>query len=560
MTTKSLYLILALSLAAASSLGLSWTIETVDTSARLGSFISLALDQSGNPFICYFDSVGRDLMFAYKTGGSWVVSPVDTNGDVGRYCKLPTNLTGLPKISYFDSTGRSLKYAWYDGTTWQIEVADTGPGVGQFVSLASGPAGPIIAYYDQEHGDLKLAQKTSAWSLNRIDSSGNTGRFASLMVSNAGSPSIAYYSDTLGLLRYAYYQNGWKFQNPDPSIYCGHYLSSSLGQNGHPRLAYLDSVGGYLKYAVRTNPVQWTQEAIDSTGRAGGFISLALDPLDNPAIAYQDRIQGRLCLAYKNNSLWTRETIDTTGPGISPVSCRIGPDTTFYIAYRNARGHLQIARSSQADLWPPVVSALSIVPDTISENGSAVLRATVSDNRAVADAEYFIDAPGPYGSGKPLRFQSGQGSTQAAVFDTVSAAGLSSGRHLIYVHGVDSAGQWGGYDSTSFYIVSQFVLNEFLPEALVYAWPNPARGDRVYFHFYVAVDAEVTAEVFDLEGRLAARIQGRGRGGVPPHSLGSNHLVWEIPRISSDVYLLKLTASGAGGQKATVIKKFAIVK
>jgi len=557
---KNLSSILALLLAAAASSGLSWTKETVDSSARCGGFVSLAPDLSGNPVVCFYDSIGADLILARKDGGSWVFSAVDTNGDVGRYCDLALGSDGRPMISYFDSTGRCLKYARHDGTAWQVETADFGPGVGQFSSLATSTAGPAIAYYDQDGGDLKLAQKTSAWSLSRIDSSGKTGRFSSLTVSSTDLPSIAYYSDTLKLLRYAYYQNGWKFQNPEPENYSGHYVSSMLGSNSHPRLAYLDSVRGYLKFAERTNPTQWRREVVDSSGRAGGWLSLALDPLDNPAIAYQDRIQGRLFLAYKNNGLWSLEAIDSTGVGISPVCCRFGPDTTVFIAYRDARGRLVLARSSKPDLMPPVVSSISVNPDTLLENGSALLQATIRDDRAVAGAEYFIDAVGSPGTGRQLRFLSGLGSPTATVYDTILASGLSFGPHRLYLHGMDSAGQWGGYDSASLYVIARFVLNEFLPEPLVYVWPNPARGDRVYFHYYVNVDAEVTAEIFDLEGRRLAKIQGRGQGGLAPHLPSSNHLVWDVSGISSDVYVLKLTAVGAGGQKASVIKKFAVVR
>lgn len=102
---------------------------------------------------------------------------------------------------------------------------------------------------------------------------------------------------------------------------------------------------------------------------------------------------------------------------------------------------------------------------------------------------------------------------------------------------------------------------EFLPAEMVYAWPNPARGDSVYFHFYVSTDADVTVDIFNIIGKRIVRLEGRGEGGRTPHQQSSNAIGWNISNIASDVYIFKLTAvSDASGEEVSVIKKFAVIR
>lgn len=102
---------------------------------------------------------------------------------------------------------------------------------------------------------------------------------------------------------------------------------------------------------------------------------------------------------------------------------------------------------------------------------------------------------------------------------------------------------------------------EFLPEGQVYVWPNPAHDDSVYFHFFVSTNATVTVEVYNLAGKLVAKLEGRGIGGRPPHQLTSNAIIWDISDVASDVYVFRFTAeSDVTGESKTVFGRFAISK
>jgi hypothetical protein len=310
------------------------------------------------------------------------------------------------------------------------------------------------------------------------------------------------------------------------------------------------------------------------------------------------------------------------------------------------------------DTMAPVVSAIDITPDTVQSGEFTVLTGTLIDNQEVENAEYFIDSIGSNGSGYPVQPVDSFGIPSVDVFDTLHTDTMVLGRHMVYLHGVDGSGNWGGIDSVFFVIAGEDTIGpvfdividpspayigdsvyihampdealcadsavicslwtaaqtlivldlvsdttgyanwlstvgfasgicdvkvagydvwlnngfsetsfnitpqgEFLPEEMVYAWPNPARNNVVNFHFYVNANADIVVDVFSLDGKRIDRIEGRGEGGRTPHQESSNALIWNISRIASDVYIFRMHAtSDATGETRSVIKKFAIVK
>jgi hypothetical protein len=79
------------------------------------------------------------------------------------------------------------------------------------------------------------------------------------------------------------------------------------------------------------------------------------------------------------------------------------------------------------------------------------LSASVSDvatgNSNVTAAEYFIDATGANGTGSAMSGTFGSAgpiAVSATIPDTTVGA-LSTGNHTVYVHGLDSAGNWGSF-------------------------------------------------------------------------------------------------------------------
>jgi len=104
---------------------------------------------------------------------------------------------------------------------------------------------------------------------------------------------------------------------------------------------------------------------------------------------------------------------------------------------------------------------------------SLTLNAIVSDvesgNSNIAGAEFFIDTPGTDGSGIALAAKDGAfDSPLEEVGIVIDPFALSRGYHRIYVHGQDSAGNWGAYDYIDVYI--------FASRFKVYGWVNDSSG------------------------------------------------------------------------------------
>jgi hypothetical protein len=97
---------------------------------------------------------------------------------------------------------------------------------------------------------------------------------------------------------------------------------------------------------------------------------------------------------------------------------------------------------------------LAAAPATITVGDPVVLTATINDTRfngaeptqAIAAAEYYIDTP-PWQAGAvatPMAAVDGNfNSTVEAVTANVNTAGLSTGRHILFVRGKDAANNWG---------------------------------------------------------------------------------------------------------------------
>ena len=110
------------------------------------------------------------------------------------------------------------------------------------------------------------------------------------------------------------------------------------------------------------------------------------------------------------------------------------------------------------DQTGPAASGVSLTPDTLDLSGapqvtSVRLDAAITDapsngaQSLLANAEGFIDTVGPDGSGFDLFPTDGlfDEFTEDAYFDIPISAFLyrAQGDHLVYVHGLDSAGNWG---------------------------------------------------------------------------------------------------------------------
>ena len=121
-------------------------------------------------------------------------------------------------------------------------------------------------------------------------------------------------------------------------------------------------------------------------------------------------------------------------------------------------GRIDIA-PAVTDTTGPVTSSVGASPDPTNGAASVTLTATVDDSATggsnIAAAEYFVDAPGAAGSGTAMAAADASFDIASeSVTASVDVSALSLGSHNLFVHGQDSAGNWGSADVVAFNVTT----------------------------------------------------------------------------------------------------------
>ncbi|GEM_PF-1382492 len=368
-----------------------------------GRWCSLALDSADRPHIAYFSTDGSmdEVCYTYWTGANW--NPAysvdgDTLNPVGPDLSLYLDAADHPHIVYYRNDAE-LWYGHDPGTGWSTVKVDGSGAVGLWASI-HGPTGssfPGVAYverYDQnpEMYRLRFARKTaSAWSRRFVDigrsaevdepyalevapdgnlffsSQGkvrvlNTGsapvKPAGVTVlpahvkTIAGMPAshsdvaydgvtlhVAYTSPSTGKPKYASGCPGNYFDRqeiPDAATTSASHVSIALDAMNQPHIAYYSHDTRTLHYATY-DLTTWTVETVDTSGHdVGRHASIALDASDNPHIAYYDATNGDLLYASRAGT-WTTQAADSGTDDVGQyASLDIDDADRPHIAYYDA--------------------------------------------------------------------------------------------------------------------------------------------------------------------------------------------------------------------------------
>jgi hypothetical protein len=252
---------------------------------------------------------------------------LDSTGSVGFYSAITIGIDGNPVISYYDDTNGDLKVAACNNPTCtdsdNTTIDSNSTGFGQFTSIAIGTNGnPIISYADATNGDLKVAacnNPTCTTSTNTIiDSNGDVGYFTSITIGTNGNPIISYLDATNFDLKVAVCDNPICTTSTNTTIDSnstgfGQFTSIAIGTNGNPIISYYDLTNSDLKVAACNNPTCTDSDnyTLDNAGDVGAYTSITIGTNGNPIISYTDATSDDLKVAACNNPTCTTSTNST---------------------------------------------------------------------------------------------------------------------------------------------------------------------------------------------------------------------------------------------------------
>lgn len=358
--------------------GTTWNSEVVDNNPEVGSFASLAVDQSGNPHIAYYDATNGTLKYATKFYGTWFISTLDT----------PTMMTtgsGEARTPIDPLVGPDIPVSkpWLNeefvsDSSSLLAASGATRGVGQYTSIAIDSQNrPHISYYqfdleDRNYNHLKYAHwNGSTWKIELIQEPGSAGnkaegKYSSIALDKDDHPHIAFLDDDYDDLRHAYIGDGgrWNWENIADGPYHGNvggWVSIAYDKtNNTCHISFYAKSSGGLWYAKgtkcnkppATSGRNWTVVTADTAGDVGMYSSLILH--SGVYISYYDATNGNLKLAHSTDGTsWSKSVISGTNVNVGLyTSLAIDDDDHLHITFFNVSyGLLQEAYQGGASKW-----------------------------------------------------------------------------------------------------------------------------------------------------------------------------------------------------------------
>lgn len=319
-TTSILLVIVAAAALPRQVTAYEWQFSTAhDTGDTAGSYVSLALDSSGNPAVAY--RLGQDVRYAGFDGADWQrhTAHRSASGYGARWITLGLDEADLPMLTFTDYKAwreMRVEYTWFNGGVWQPEYSYD---LGIHSSLAVDSAGNthLVLYQHTHQYDLlyrKYDGIDPVGTALRVDDDG--GYDISATVDGSDVLHISHVTPSDRELRYARY-NGSNWALDEQLALAGKARSTDIAvdDNGHLWISYFDADTSELECAHH-NGNGWIFGSVDRRpGAWNGQTSIVLDDDGHPLIAYTRVDDGtpRLTLAHYDGTIWTYETAMTGG-------------------------------------------------------------------------------------------------------------------------------------------------------------------------------------------------------------------------------------------------------
>ncbi len=354
--------------------GGGWIVERTGLA---GGEPSIALDPAGSPHFAYYRADGH-LGYGTRTAGIWTAEVVDSSNFNGLGCDLAFDGDGNPYIAYEHQEAPGLHLAdtalhllspvggerWtagsYQTIRWRgagsvsIQLSPDGGATYPARYLSTSATSRVIGLplWSTDAARCRIVRadppsssvsrifaiaidSTAAtpFVVSTVDSLGDPGEYASLVLDGRGEPAIAYRDAATATLRYAERQGrAWHVEAVDPAAGSGLYASLAMDATGGVHVAYeLPGVPAPLRYASRLGG-RWSIEPVPVAGQPA-FGSLALDPHGVPFIAYWESGSRSICVVERRDGSWRSEVV-APGWGYGP-SLAIDQEGNPHLAFHD---------------------------------------------------------------------------------------------------------------------------------------------------------------------------------------------------------------------------------
>jgi hypothetical protein len=258
----------------------------------------LDFDERGRPHVAWHDHENAEvsarngnLVHAVREGSAWQVATVRDQGHDGFQTSIAVgrglvHAAGIEPIQY--QTDQGVEHYVLEDGAWSVASIGTGPLEYDYdVSLALGPAGPALTYFDDRAEALVYATRDgSSWTLERVAEGDEAGEFSSLAFDAQDRPHVAFSQENGDVLYGVRGAEGWTIEKVAGERYPA-AVALVLDGRGVPHLAFANREG--IRYAVRGAGGWQVQNVGAAAGRPfGSRVSLALDPEGTPHVAFYE--------------------------------------------------------------------------------------------------------------------------------------------------------------------------------------------------------------------------------------------------------------------------------
>ena len=338
------------------------TIDNLNVTGDLNVDGQITGDGSLGGLSCTPDQVAR------WTGASWEcvtitvknnpITTVDSTGIVGAWASIAIGTDDNPVISYYDASNGNLNVLHCDNkgcTSGNSATAvDSSGDVGRYTSIVIGTDdNPVISYYDASNDALKILHcgNTSCNSGNTIttlDNNGDVGQSTSIAIGTDNNPVISYHDVANGNLKFVHCGNtscssGNNVSTLVSSGDVGEFISIAIGTDNNPVISYYDVASFSLKvlHCGNTSCTSGNMVTeVDSGAILGQYNSIAIGIDGNPVISYFfDFPEYNLWVLHCGNTLCnsgnTKTRVDSTIGLGTYTSIAIGTDNNPVISYHD---------------------------------------------------------------------------------------------------------------------------------------------------------------------------------------------------------------------------------